>query len=632
MALEMHRSLLRSRPLLGSANVLRQSSSAPRHLSSRVPKKPDSSVTRQRSLTMGEQEDTSRFRFNAPLNARKMGKSLLEDPLWNKGTGFTRDERVRLGLRGFLPNQVSTLCDQRDNFLANMRQLDDPLQQNRMLQDLHNRNETLFHRVLLDEIEEISPLVYTPTVGLACQTFSAQYSRPRGMFFTPDDRGEMGVMMRAYPARDVSVVVVTDGSRILGLGDLGANGMGIPIGKLALYCGAGGIAPHRVLPVTLDFGTDNEQLLADPLYRGRRHKRLRGDEYFSLVDEFMQSVYARYPTALVQFEDFSSDKASTILSRYRDRFLCFNDDIQGTGATVLAGVLGALRQQSKPPEELRHLKVVVVGAGSAGIGVAQSLQQAMVQAGATDAEACSNFYIFDADGLLGGGGGSSGGGGSGGGSGRSVALTEEQAVFRRADLADGLSLDDAIGTIQPDLILGVSGRKGTISEAAIRTMASHKATPMIFPLSNPTSSAELTAAEAYEWSDGRAIVATGSPFAPVALPDGRTLAPSQCNNMYIFPGLGLGATVCQAESVPDSMLYQAAVALSQMPTDEEMAAGRVFPEITSIRDCSYHVAVAVTKHALEQNLARAGPSRGESIEQWVARKMYYPEYAPLYCE
>ena len=589
--------------------------------SSGAPYMPDSSVTRQRRLVMGEIEDKSRFRFNAPLNARKTGRALLEDPLWNKGTGFTREERDRLGLRGLLPDQVTTLCQQRDNFLANMRQLEDPLQQNRLLQDLLNRNETLFHRVLLDEIEEVSPLVYTPTVGRACQTFSAQYSRSRGMFFTPEDRGEMGVMMRSWPAREVSVVVVTDGSRILGLGDLGANGMGIPIGKLALYCGAGGIAPHRVLPVTLDFGTDNEELLSDPKYRGRRHPRLRGDEYLSLVDEFMQAVYTRYPRALVQFEDFSSDKASTILSRYRDRYLCFNDDIQGTGATVLAGVLGALRLQSKPPEALRGLKVVVVGAGSAGIGVAQSLQQAMVQAGASEAEAASNFYVFDQLGLLGSGS-----------EGRPTALTEEQAAFARSDLTDGLSLDEAIGSIQPDLLLGVSGRKGTISEGAVRAMAAAKATPMVFPLSNPTSSAELTAEEAYEWSDGRAIVATGSPFEAVTLPDGRTLAPSQCNNMYIFPGVGLGASVCQAEAVPDSMLYVAAVALSQMQTPEEMASGRVFPTITAIRDVSYHVAVAVVKHAIQRNIARAHPDPGESVEQWVARKMYYPEYAPLYSE
>ena len=499
----------------------------------------------ERKKTFGEEDDPSRFRFTAPLNARKKGRALLEDPLWNKGTAFSAEERDRLGLRGFLPADIREICEQRDTFLRQMRQhADDPLRQNLMLQDLHNRNETLFHRVLMDEIGEIAPLVYTPTVGRVCQNFSETFQRARGMFFTPEDRGEMGTMMRNWPRAHCQVVVVTDGSRILGLGDLGANGMGIPVGKLALYCAAGGIAPHRVLPVMLDFGTDNEALLNDPAYRGWRQPRLKGDEYFSLVDEFMQATFAKFPDTLLQFEDFSSDKASTILSRYREAHLCFNDDIQGTGATVLAGVLGALRQQGKPPEALRTLKVVVVGAGSAGIGVAQSLQQAMVQAGATDTEAAANFFVYDRDGLLG----------------RerlpwndfakegSTPLTDEQAAFARSDMADGGTLEATIGEVKPDLILGVSGRKGTISEAAIRSMCQHVDTPMIFPLSNPTSSAELTAAEAYAWSDGRAIVATGSPFEPVPV-NGQLRYPSQCNNMYIFPGLGLGASVSQAETV-----------------------------------------------------------------------------------
>jgi malate dehydrogenase (oxaloacetate-decarboxylating)(NADP+) len=364
-----------------------------------------------------------------PLNAKKSkGVDILHDPLWNKGSAFTEQERDRLGLRGLLPPVVNTIEEQSAHFLNRMRaEGDNPMAKNLMLQGLHNRNETLFHRVLVDAIEEVAPLVYTPTVGLVCQQYSHTYTRPRGLCLNAADRGNMSVIMQNWPASSCQVVVVTDGSRILGLGDLGANGMGIPIGKLALYCAYGGIAPHRVLPVMLDLGTDNQALLDDPEYRGMRHPRLQGEEYTSLLDEFMQAVYRRFPKTLVQFEDFSSDKASGILDRYRNDYLCFNDDIQGTGATVLAGVLGALRMRNQPPEALASLKVAVVGAGSAGIGVAQALRTAMLEAGCpSDAAAASNFYVFDKDGLL--------------GSSR-AGLTEEQLRFARTDLADGLSVE-----------------------------------------------------------------------------------------------------------------------------------------------------------------------------------------------
>uniref|UniRef100_A0A7S4B0Y2 Malic enzyme n=1 Tax=Chrysotila carterae TaxID=13221 RepID=A0A7S4B0Y2_CHRCT len=562
-------------------------------------------------------ESDTRFRFLSPLNARhSTGFDILNDPLWNKGTAFTEAERDRLGLRGLLPPRIQTIEEQTARIIDRLRAVEDPLQQNLQLQDLQNRNETLFHRVLVDHVEEVAPLVYTPTVGKVCQTFSRGYQRPRGMYISPKDRGSMGTMMYNWPRQSCQVVVVTDGSRILGLGDLGVNGMGIPIGKLALYCAIGGIAPHRVLPVTLDFGTDNQQLLDDPLYRGVRHRRLTGADYYSLIDEFMQAVYSRYPSVLVQFEDFSSDKASTLLAKYRDRFLCFNDDIQGTGATVLAGVLGALRLQRRPPSDLGKLRVAVVGAGSAGVGVAQALRMAMEQNGINSKKAAENFYMFDANGLL--------------SKSRYATLTEEQMSFARGDMQDGMSLEAVIEEVRPELILGLSGRKGTISEAAIRAMAKYTSRPIVMPLSNPTSSAEISPEEAYMWSEGRAIVATGSPFPETELPGGRKMVPSQCNNMYIFPGLGLGASVCAAETIPDSMLYSAAVALSKMTTEEEMAEGRVFPSIKSIRECSLEVAVAVVRHAKELGLARASPARNETVERWVERKMYYPEYVPIY--
>eukprot|EP00326_Haptolina_ericina_P013578 CAMPEP_0181214592 /NCGR_PEP_ID=MMETSP1096-20121128/25543_1 /TAXON_ID=156174 ORGANISM="Chrysochromulina ericina, Strain CCMP281" /NCGR_SAMPLE_ID=MMETSP1096 /ASSEMBLY_ACC=CAM_ASM_000453 /LENGTH=333 /DNA_ID=CAMNT_0023306353 /DNA_START=1 /DNA_END=1002 /DNA_ORIENTATION=- len=330
----------------------------------------------------------------------------------------------------------------------------------------------------------------------------------------------------------------------------------------------------------------------------------------------MQALFRRYPSALLQFEDFSSDKASDLLTKYRDRYLCFNDDIQGTGATVLAGVLGALRMTKRDPEALRSLKVAVVGAGSAGIGVAQALRGAMEQAGASSEEARRNFYVFDRDGLI--------------STGR-AGLSEEHAIFAREDLPDGTSLEDCCEQVAPELILGLSGRKGTISEAAIRAMGRAHAQPIVMPLSNPTSATEITPEQAYSWTEGRAIVATGSPFAPVEM-GGKTFHPSQCNNMYIFPGVGLGASVSQTETITDSMLYQAAVALSQMTTAEELARGSVFPSVSAIRDVSLHVALACARNAYSSNLARANPGRGETVEAFVERKMYFPEYVPIYSE
>ena len=558
----------------------------------------------------------ARSTFKAPLNAKKArGVDIIQDPLWNKGTAFSIPERDRLGLKGLLPPVVKTLEQQRDGFLASLREVDDPLQKNLLLRALHDRNETLFHRVLVDEVEEIAPLVYTPTVGHVCQQFSVQYTRSRGLTLTPDDRGCMGILMENWSAAACQVAVVTDGSRILGLGDLGGNGMGIPIGKLALYCAYGGIAPHRVLPITLDFGTDNEELLADPRYNGYRAPRLKGDAYYSLFDEFIQALFKKYPSALLQFEDFSSDKASTLLSKYRNEYLCFNDDIQGTGATVLAGVLGALRMVGKPPEAIAQLKVAVVGAGSAGIGVSQALHTAMVEAGCPGGydAAAANFMVFDKDGLIGT---------------ARTGQTDEVMTYASKDLPDGMSLEEAVRKEKPQLILGLSGRRGTISEGAIRAMADAHERPIVFPLSNPTSSCEITPQEAYEWTGGKAIVATGSPFEPVTI-NGKTLNPSQCNNMYIFPGVGLGASVCLSETVPDSMLYRAAVALSKMTSEAELSEGRVFPNVTSIREVSKEVAIAVAHHAYEKNLARRSPGRGESVEAMVLRKMYYPEYVPI---
>lgn len=554
-------------------------------------------------------------RFLPPIHASVRGADILHNPLFNKGTAFKSGERDRLRFRGLLPPRIMNLELQMERFMMSLRAETSQIRQHILLEDLHDRNETLYHRVIIDHVEEVAPLIYTPTVGQACTEFGKTYRKPRGMYFTEKDRGHMAAMVHNWPHADVHVIVVTDGSRILGLGDLGAQGMGIPIGKLSLYCAAGGIAPHRVLPVVLDVGTDNEELLKDPYYVGTPKRRLHGKEYYHLVDEFMQAVWFRWPKCLVQFEDFSSDKAQKLLDKYRHDHLCFNDDIQGTGATTLAGVLGALRAKGADVDDLGDQRIVIAGAGSAGIGVAQVLMQAMVEQGRTEEEAKKAFYIVDQDGLL--------------GIERTNEYSPEQAVFAIKE-DGGLSLLETVKKHKPTILLGMTTVGGLFNEEIITAMASNVDRPIIFPMSNPTTSAECTAEQAFEWTDGRAIFAAGSPFDPVTLADGRTFHPTQCNNMYVFPGIGLGATVCGAKVITDRMLYVAAKALANFVTDEELAEGKVFPHISKIREVSHRVAVAVANEAVEQGLATSLTDKDiEHLEQFVARKMYDPIYVPV---
>eukprot|EP00560_Eucampia_antarctica_P008379 CAMPEP_0197826112 /NCGR_PEP_ID=MMETSP1437-20131217/3096_1 /TAXON_ID=49252 ORGANISM="Eucampia antarctica, Strain CCMP1452" /NCGR_SAMPLE_ID=MMETSP1437 /ASSEMBLY_ACC=CAM_ASM_001096 /LENGTH=611 /DNA_ID=CAMNT_0043426391 /DNA_START=63 /DNA_END=1898 /DNA_ORIENTATION=+ len=554
-------------------------------------------------------------RFLAPLQISVRGADILTNPLFNKGTSFKSGERDRLRIRGLLPPRVTNMGTQEARVLDMIRGEDSLIRKNIILEDLHDRNETLYHRILVDHIEEMAPIIYTPTVGQACKEFGMRYRRPRGMYFSSDDRGHMAAMVYNWPHKDVHVICVTDGSRILGLGDLGANGMGIPIGKLSLYCAAGGIAPHRVLPVVLDSGTNNEKLLNDPFYLGLQRKRLRGAEYFQQVDEFMQAVTHRWPNVLVQFEDFSSDVAQIILNKYRENVLCFNDDIQGTGATTLAGVLGALRVKGQDVTALGDQKIVIAGAGSAGIGVAQVLLQAMMEHGRTYEEAIKCFFIVDQDGLL--------------GIDRINELTREQQIFAR-DTEGGMALQDVVSKHKPTMLLGMTGVAGIFTESLITEMAEHCERPVIFPLSNPTTKAECTADQAFYWTKGRCIFASGSPFDPVTMDDGKIYYPTQCNNMYIFPGVGLGATICGAKIVSDQMLYVAAEALANFVTDEELQQGKVFPHISKIREVSHKVAVAVIKQAMVEGHASKFESKEISdLESFVARKMYDPNYVPL---
>jgi malic enzyme len=578
------------------------------------------------------------------------------------------------------------------------------------LSGLQDRNETLFFRVLIDHLESLAPVVYTPTVGEVCKRFGSYFQRPRGMYFSSADRGLFSSMVWNWPHDEVEVVVVTDGSRILGLGDLGANGMGIPIGKLALYVAAGGIHPKKVLPVMLDAGTDNAQLRSDPWYLGMTHPRLKGDEYFSLVHELVRSLSSRWPEAVIQFEDFSSDKAMDILETYRYDTLCFNDDISGTGSVCLASVLSAIRIQG-PSARLRDQRIVVVGAGSAGLGVAQALYEAMLVEGATPDEARDRFWVIDQYGLLGptrprdtlteeqaffarpygaamttgGGRGRGRHGGGGGGSGSSSYLQSVPPHSSGADgsggffevshvesassssnsnaaavagspapgssggpttdlhapdggvlqhdwvpgtgLADKATLLETVSSARPTVILGLTGRGGTFTEGVIREMARHVSRPVIFPLSNPTSNAECTAEQALTWTDGRGLVATGSPSPPVTI-NGSTFKVSQTNNMYIFPGVGLGASVVKARRITDRMFYAAARALADMVTEDQLAEGMVLPPIADIRRVSARVAAAVASSGIADGIVRKMPPAGD-LAEYMRSQMFEPQYRPV---
>jgi len=564
--------------------------------------------------TIGEWTGCTR-KFLAPLSVSQSGSEILNNPLFNKFTAFKSGERDRLHFRGLLPPRRVNMKIQKERVLQEIRAEPSMIRKHIILEDVHDRNETLYHRILVDHMVEMAPIIYTPTVGQACKEFAMRYRRPRGMYFCEEDRGHMAAMVYNWPEKDVHVIVVTDGSRILGLGDLGCNGMGIPIGKLSLYCAAGGIAPHRVLPVVIDVGTDNEELLNDKFYLGVQKPRLQGSKYYHLVDEFIQAVRHRWPNVLIQFEDFSSDKAQKLLNKYRDDILCFNDDIQGTGATTLAGVLGALRAKGELPTSLGDQRILIAGAGSAGIGVAQVLYQAMLEHGRSEEEAKNCFFIADEKGLL--------------GTERLDQLSPEQAMFAR-DTDGGLSLNEIVNKHKPTMILGMTAVGGLFSEKLIRDMGKHCERPIIFPLSNPTIKAECSAEQAFEWTDGRCIFASGSPFDPVQLKDGRTFYPTQCNNMFVFPGIGLGVTLCGAKTVTDRMLYVAAEALANYLTEDELSQGKVFPDLSTIRDVSKKVAIAVIEEAIRTGQAsRLDEKALADLDAFVQKKMYDPVYVPL---
>lgn len=533
------------------------------------------------------------------------GTALLRDPTLNKGTAFTEQERDVLGLRGLLPAHVSSQDDQLARALENFRRLQTPLSKYIMLSGLLDRNEALFFRVVMEHADEMMPIIYTPTVGLACQQFGHIYRRPRGLFISAADRGRIAQVMRNWPHREVAMIVVTDGERILGLGDLGANGMGIPIGKLSLYTACAGLHPWKCLPVMLDVGTNNEALLADPLYLGLRQKRLSGPAYDEIIEEFIQAAQEVFPGIIVQFEDFANHNAFRLLDRYRDRVCCFNDDIQGTGSVTVAGMLSAMRVTRRRISEQTFL---CLGAGEAATGISDMLVSAMVEDGLDRQAARSRCWMVDPDGLLVAGR-------------RTLPAHAAHFAHEHAPVQDFLA---AVQAVKPTAIIGASAAPGLFTRAVIEEMSRLNERPIVFALSNPTSKAECTAQQAYEWSDGRALFASGSPFDPVTLSDGRRFVPRQGNNSYIFPGVGLALAVVSATRVTDSMFLTAAHTLARCTTDADLAQGSLYPPLSSVRDVSAHIAVDVAEIAFREGIA--GIDRPADVGAAIRAEMYDPRY------
>src|SRR6476620_7740530 len=531
------------------------------------------------------------------------GMALLRDPLLNKGTAFTEAERDTLGLRGLLPPHVLSMDEQVARFMTNLRGLPSDLEKYVALNALHDRNEALFFRIVCDNIDEIQPLIYTPTVGLACQRFGLIFQRPRGMFIGANDRGRIAELLAnwPYPAK---LIVVTDGERILGLGDLGAHGMGIPVGKLSLYSACAGIHPEYCLPVVLDVGTNNEDLLNDRYYIGLRQKRLTGAAYDEFVDEFITAAHEAFPGVLIQFEDFANHSAFRLLHKYRDELNVFNDDIQGTAAVALAGLFSALRVNGG---KLADQKVLFLGAGEAATGIADLVISAMMAEGVSEAEALRRTWLVDSRGLV---------------VKNRAGLTDHKLRYAHdhAPVGDFLT---AIHTLKPTAIIGVAAVGGAFTPEVLQAMAELNERPIVFALSNPTSKAECSAEEAYRHTGGRALFACGSPYDPVRL-DGQTFVPRQGNNSYIFPGVGLGAIASGARRITDEMFMSAARALASLVTEADLAQGSLYPALPRIREASAHIAVAVAEVAYRRGLATV--PRPNDMMGFIESQMYDPQY------
>jgi len=612
----------------------------------------------------------------------KKSMPLISDPIFNKGLAFPPSERDRMGIRGLVPAAVLSIEEQSDVIMEEYntgwavraaQELDeqilssgidpDDIRKWNVLQGLQDRNETLFYRILMDNFDKMAPIIYTPTVGWACSHWSHLFRRPRGLYISAQDKGEMASLVYNWEHDEVDAVVVTDGSRVLGLGDLGIGGLGISIGKLDLYVAAGGFHPRRVLPCVLDIGTNNQKLIDDPRYLGSKHARLEGEEYYEFVDEFMAAIKLRWPKALIQHEDFQTKHAVNLLKRYRSSYLMFNDDIQGTAATTLAGIYGALKVQGLSPSNLVDLKFVVCGAGSAAAGVMLTIRNAMTRRhGLSDDEAGAKFFILDENGLI--------------TKARKNLLELEENFYSLTTFAEddtsmeGMGLEEVVKKVQPNVLIGLSGCGGIFTDNVLTALndGCQDRPPIIFPLSNPTSKAECSAEQAQRCTNGRAIFASGSPFADVNLDGidiassqcnnssqfphykgGAIAASSQCNNRFIFPGLALGAALGQTGVVTNAMINASAEALVEMISEDDLARRATFPEINDIRSIAAHLATRVMIQAHEEGVKakedgiedshvklgnrkayEAFQEGGEDgLKEYIYSKMWNPEYRPL---
>lgn len=544
---------------------------------------------------------------------RRRGRSLLADPLLNKGTAFTDYERDVFGLRGLLPARVTSIEEQMPRSYEAYSRAEGDLARYFFLSRLQDSNETLFFRLLSEHMEEMTPIIYTPVVAQACREWSKLFRRTRGLYITPGDRGRMDQVLRNVPAQP-AVIVVTDNERILGIGDQGAGGLGIPIGKLALYTLGAGIHPSQCLPISLDVGTDNGDLLKDPLYIGWREPRMRGDEYWEFVDSFVAAVKRVYPDVLLQWEDFGKSTSFRHLETHRDTLASFNDDIQGTAAVSVAGLLGAMRLSK---QKLSDQRIVLLGAGSAGVGISRLIVDAMVEEGADESDARGRIFTLDSKGLV-------VAGRSGLGEHKEEFAVDPARIADWGATTDQIPLETVVANLHPTVLFGVSGQAGAFGEEVVREMAKHVERPIILPLSNPTSHAEARPVDLIRWTEGRAIVGTGSPFDDV-LYDGRRWRIGQGNNVFIFPGVGLAALVAKARRVTDGMFLAAARELAACVSDELLEMACVYPRIREVREVSRRVAAAVVRRAVADGVA----DPIDDVDAAVAAAMWEPDYLPL---
>ena len=544
------------------------------------------------------------------------GQRLLDDPLLNKSSAFPEKERRELGLLGLLPLHTSTIEEQLARVYENYQRKDSDIERYIFLTALQDRNETLFYRLLQEHVTEMMPIIYTPTVGDGCRQYSHVFRRPRGLYISYPYRDEILSLLNNAAVQDAEVIVVTDGERILGLGDLGVGGMRIPVGKLSLYTVCAGIHPAKALPILLDVGTDNRELLNDPLYLGWRHERVRGKDYDEFIETFVGAIEQKFPNVLLQWEDFSKHNAPRILERYRDRLCTFNDDIQGTGAVTVAGLLAATKLTHA---KLSEQRIVILGAGSSAIGISNQIVAAMMVEGTTELEARAKLWLVDSQGLV--------------HTGRTKVEPFKQKYAQaiegtrrwKLDNFSQLNFSDVIKNVKPTILIGTSAQPGAFTEEIVREMAKHVERPVIFPLSNPTSKSEATPSDLLDWTEGRAVIATGSPF-PDVVRDGRVIRIGQCNNSFIFPGVGLGVIASGARRVTDAMFVAAARVLSEFAPVLRDPEAPLYPPLEQVRDVSFKVALEVAREAQRAGLAEVDLDK---LEQTISGKMWKPHYVSL---